>query len=308
MSSRVRTHYETLGIQPDAPDAVIRAAYKALSQLHHPDRHPEGQRADANARMSEINAAYDVLRYPESRARYDDELTRQSHDAGFSDEAEDASFGAAVDELTETWELARQVYPEIEQVRSRLKRISNDLAFGYSLVMLETKQFDFASDIGQRMERTFMAQHFGSNEVILEFALKLVLAGERPAALSLNKLVSVVGNANPQRIIDAVEKQHGVLQRLKDIDLRTAREQEIQAAQTRLKKEVLNHRSFDACTGWLRLHGYEVVEFGGSFFMPSKVRVTKTDVEHVFETASTFIRWTIDSISAGHFDAQAARG
>lgn len=299
MSGRERTHYETLGILPDAPDAVVRAAYKALSQIHHPDRHPEGNRAEANARMAEINAAYEVLSDKDRRKAYDESQSEAQTAGSFADEQEEASFDAAMGEFAEAWTMAREVYPEIEPVRARLKRISNDLAFAYSLVLLESKQFDFAKEIGERMERTFMSKHFGENEAILEFASKLVFTGERAAALSLNKLVTVVGTANPQRIIDAVDSKHGVLKRLREVEQQEAQERAKRAAYDRLKKDVTQHRSLDACMGWMKLHGYSVEEFGGTFFRPHKVRVSKQGMQQVFDTASEFIRWTVDAAFAG---------
>ena len=50
--------YTILGVQRGAPAEVIKAAYKALSKLYHPDlnKTPEAAR-----RMQEINAAYDKL-------------------------------------------------------------------------------------------------------------------------------------------------------------------------------------------------------------------------------------------------------
>jgi curved DNA-binding protein CbpA/uncharacterized RDD family membrane protein YckC len=62
-----RTHYTTLGVTPDAPQQVVRAAYVALSKLHHPD---SGSAPDER-RMQEINSAWQVLRDPTRRAVYD---------------------------------------------------------------------------------------------------------------------------------------------------------------------------------------------------------------------------------------------
>ncbi len=57
-----------LQVDPDAEPEVIEAAYKRLAAKYHPDKNPS---ESAPARMKEINAAYDVLKYPERHARYD---------------------------------------------------------------------------------------------------------------------------------------------------------------------------------------------------------------------------------------------
>lgn len=79
----MQDHYKVLGVAPTAEDAVIRAAYRALAQKYHPDRWLEDP-AQANARMAEINAAYNVLSNPALRKEYDlsrktDSSTKQHH-------------------------------------------------------------------------------------------------------------------------------------------------------------------------------------------------------------------------------------
>jgi len=65
------THYEVLGVQPDAPAEVIEAAYRALSKRYHPDARGPHVSSEKFARVTE---AYDVLRDPERRRAYDEEL------------------------------------------------------------------------------------------------------------------------------------------------------------------------------------------------------------------------------------------
>ncbi|WP_158622882.1 J domain-containing protein [Aquabacterium soli] len=65
-------HYERLKVNPDAPIEVIRAAYRALAAKHHPDRHM--QPGTSHGDMVALNAAYEVLADPTSRAAYDAEL------------------------------------------------------------------------------------------------------------------------------------------------------------------------------------------------------------------------------------------
>lgn len=68
------THYQLLKVQPDAPESVIRAAYRALASQHHPDRAQAGDPA-THQLMARINAAYAVLMDPRQRAAYDQSLS-----------------------------------------------------------------------------------------------------------------------------------------------------------------------------------------------------------------------------------------
>jgi hypothetical protein len=65
--------YAVLGVSPTAEDCVIRAAYRALCQHHHPDKAPDKQREAAkNERLSAVNEAYAVLGDLARRKAYDD--------------------------------------------------------------------------------------------------------------------------------------------------------------------------------------------------------------------------------------------
>lgn len=76
-------HYAVLNVAMDAPDAVVRAAYRVLAAQFHPDRHA----ADPAMLqcMQQVNAAYRVLSDPRLRAAHDAELRharrRRANDA-----------------------------------------------------------------------------------------------------------------------------------------------------------------------------------------------------------------------------------
>ena len=67
------THYETLGVEPSAPAEDIKRAYRALVKRWHPDKNPGDPQAEAKIR--DINAAWDELSTPARRASYDLSLT-----------------------------------------------------------------------------------------------------------------------------------------------------------------------------------------------------------------------------------------
>jgi curved DNA-binding protein CbpA len=60
MARRIRDPYETLGVSSSASDAELRAAYRRLVQLHHPD-HNAGS-AESARRFEEVQAAYAAVR------------------------------------------------------------------------------------------------------------------------------------------------------------------------------------------------------------------------------------------------------
>lgn len=73
--TRVRTHYDNLKVARDAPDFVIRAAYRTLSQKYHPDKNAGDERA---ARiMAAINRSYAVLSDPGRRQDHDAWIFRE---------------------------------------------------------------------------------------------------------------------------------------------------------------------------------------------------------------------------------------
>jgi hypothetical protein len=66
----IPTHYDRLGVAPDASADEIRAAYRRLAREVHPDRGVAG----SSERMAVVNEAWTVLRDPARRAVYDASL------------------------------------------------------------------------------------------------------------------------------------------------------------------------------------------------------------------------------------------
>jgi len=66
-------YYRYLGLARNASADAVRAHYQLLIRMFHPDRLANASEADL-AYSSRLNAAYRVLRDPEARARYDEQL------------------------------------------------------------------------------------------------------------------------------------------------------------------------------------------------------------------------------------------
>lgn len=73
-------YYDLLEVPPDASAEQIKAAYRILVQLHHPDRLQQvnpSVRQYAEEKLKRINEAYTVLSDPSRRAAYDARYVRR---------------------------------------------------------------------------------------------------------------------------------------------------------------------------------------------------------------------------------------
>ncbi|MCB2156026.1 DnaJ domain-containing protein [bacterium] len=68
MAVKFQDYYETLGVGRDASAEDIRKAYRTLARKFHPDVNKD---SGAEDKFKQINEAYEVLKDPEKRKRYD---------------------------------------------------------------------------------------------------------------------------------------------------------------------------------------------------------------------------------------------
>ncbi len=84
----MRDPYEVLGIPKTATEAEIKRAYRRLARKHHPDVNPGD--TSAQKKFQEIATAWEVLKDPARRERYD-----RTGDVGEIRQEEPATWGAA---------------------------------------------------------------------------------------------------------------------------------------------------------------------------------------------------------------------
>jgi len=72
-----KDYYQILGVDPDADDKAIKAAYRRLARKYHPDVSAE---ENAEQQFKEVSEAYEVLKDKDKRAEYD--VLRQYGGAG----------------------------------------------------------------------------------------------------------------------------------------------------------------------------------------------------------------------------------
>ena len=62
-------YYQVLGVSRVASDDDIKKAYRKLVFQYHPDRNPDSK--DADAKIRELNAAYEIIGDADKRRSYD---------------------------------------------------------------------------------------------------------------------------------------------------------------------------------------------------------------------------------------------
>jgi len=75
--------YQVLGVNRDASDSEIKKAYRKLAIQFHPDKNPGNK--EAEEKFKEISAAFDILKDPEKRSKYDQfghDAFRGGHSSG----------------------------------------------------------------------------------------------------------------------------------------------------------------------------------------------------------------------------------
>ena len=261
-------YYQTLGVLPDAESVVITAAYRALASLYHPDRW-KGDKGFANNKMAEINVAYATLSDPEKRAKYN-QSHKQSHNSYEDDDSQtDEAFDSALSELEIRWQVATEIFPDLQNIRNRLSKTSHRLAFAFVTMILETKKFDSRIVIANSLEKKFLELHFGTNSDIIFFARALINSGQKKAIVALNKYVDVLGSSiDPQLVIGKISR---------DFNFNYLKaKQDLTPSVLALRETVKKYDYLGDALDLILASGFEYKETGTSlFFSNTKYEVTQ---------------------------------
>ena len=117
--AKIHTHYDNLKVSRHAPQEVIRASYKALSQKYHPDKNPGDDKA---ARiMAIVNTAYNALSDPIRRKEHDEWIASEEWEVEWL-ESSNAKEGQPRKGIDPAWEA--QQPPPARPRRAHLARDS----------------------------------------------------------------------------------------------------------------------------------------------------------------------------------------
>lgn len=201
--------YAVLGVLPGADQVVINAAYRALAQRYHPDKW-RGDPAFAHEKMSEVNKAFALIGSEDQRKKYDSERSGESTGDFYKNEdGKDQAFRDEFAAHQNEWNLAVEIYPDLEFTRNNLRKISSALDFEYVTVLLATKDFKSRRSLARNIEQKYLERFFGGNAEIVAFAKRLILNGRRDAALKLNQYIAVLGeNLDAEKVILRIKEDY----------------------------------------------------------------------------------------------------
>ena len=165
--------YRVLGLSRDASDDAIKKAYRKLAFQHHPDRNPDSTQAQAKIR--DLNAAYEVIGDPEKRRTYD---RLNWGDEGARDEAADPA--VILDEMEK--KLFDEGRKEVFAVLMKdVKRIKAELAVIRERTVADQGYDTFKEAIIQErasevMEELVTSEMEGRKKRLLEVATEMLLS------------------------------------------------------------------------------------------------------------------------------------
>ncbi|NOU09729.1 MAG: DnaJ domain-containing protein [Nitrospira sp.] len=154
-------YYQVLGVSRVASDDDIKKAYRKLVFQYHPDRNPNSK--DADAKIRELNAAYEIIGDAEKRHSYDrlswgDEPRAEAVDPGLIlDDIEQKLFDEGRKELFSLlMQNVARVRAELSVIRERTIREQGYDSFLESVVAARASEIldDFVTaDMNQRKQR-----------------------------------------------------------------------------------------------------------------------------------------------------------
>lgn len=200
MNAARRTYYDVLGVSPETPSVVLKAAFRALAKEYHPD-----SSADAAAdpdRFIELQDAYAVLSDPVSRSAYDNALREALPEDGHAVPEDTADIQVPAPATPET--------PALQSVHARFMLYSDELAAGFREAMRSGRSEEQLLAFADRMEDQFLMEYFGEDHNVRALAKILLLRCRKDAVLELNELIGASAGlpaaARRRAVSDFVER------------------------------------------------------------------------------------------------------
>jgi DnaJ-class molecular chaperone len=136
-------HYEALGLTRGCTDKDVKLAYYKMAKRYHPDTAASEQSAQDKQRFVSASAAYEVLKDPQLRAKYDrlcqqDTFTGNLNDYQIQSESDEDDMAQVMEWINEIERASRR------DRRSRRRQSENEVFDRWDAI------FGHADDVGRR--------------------------------------------------------------------------------------------------------------------------------------------------------------
>ena len=193
--SKKSNPYDILGIPNCSSMGLVKATYKSLVKIFHPDIF-QGDKQFAIDRITDLNAAYDFLSDPQKKRNLDESLSAQNSEGSseeYNPDDGNEEFSRASDNLKEKWELACEYHPDLVTHHQALKLLDTNSAALFVFIMVEEQLFTKASETAVEIETKFLTSKFGNDQEICALAKHAILAKQIKFSRQLNQALKVLG-------------------------------------------------------------------------------------------------------------------
>jgi len=127
------SHYDILGVDPEASEQEIKAAYRKLVKQYHPDKNDSDE---ARQQIVLVNAAYEILSDPEKRIEYDSFSASVFTEATESEEYRQAYREAYILEKKKKARVAKRNKLKLERLAFRVFRVLTFPILIFAIVLI----------------------------------------------------------------------------------------------------------------------------------------------------------------------------
>tara|TARA_B100000787_G_C16167317_1_gene284577 strand:+ start:130 stop:1296 length:1167 start_codon:yes stop_codon:yes gene_type:complete len=199
--------YAILGLPFGADFDLVKAIYKSMVKIYHPDIFV-GDKKFAAQRLIELNAAFEFLSNPKKKKAYDASLNSNDTGADTDFTETDNSFDDETSSLMESWKFACEYHPEIQNFYNDLKKLNKRPAFAFMAILVEQKLYTDAKQIAMYLEAEFLTSAFGKKKTVRDIGKAALLANEKKYALELNHTLKKLGDSSAEKIISKLSLKY----------------------------------------------------------------------------------------------------
>ena len=199
--------YAILGLPFGADFDLVKAIYKSMVKIYHPDVFV-GDTKFAAQRLIELNAAFEFLSDPKKKKVYDTSLNSKEAEDDKDFTETDNSFDDETSSLMDSWNFACEYHPEIQDFYNNLKNLNKRPAFAFMAILVEQKLYSDAKRIAIYLEAEFLTSAFGKKKTVRDIGKAALLANEKKYALELNHSLKKLGDSSADKIISKLSLKY----------------------------------------------------------------------------------------------------